>query len=77
MIRRVEDTVLSLSTDTDRAQSQSIVDIATSRLQASLRAISKVAGPEHAYTIAARTLERLTEEVSTDGAPARSSRRTR
>ena len=35
VIRRVEDTVLNLSTAGDGVRSQSIVDIATSRLQAS------------------------------------------
>ena len=72
VIRRVEDTVLSLATATDGARNQSIVDIATSRLQASLRAITNVAGPEQARTIVARTLEQLTEEVSPNVSTARS-----
>ena len=71
VIRRVEDTVLSLAAANDDARHQSIVDIATSRLQASLRAITNVAGSEHARTIVARTLQQLTEEDSTNGPPAR------
>ena len=74
MIRRVEDTVLSLSTAADGVRNQSIVDIATSRLQASLRAITTVAGADRARTIVARTLEKLTEEVNTSGSPERSAR---
>ena len=74
VIRRVEDTVLSLATAADGARNQSIIDIATSRLDASLRAITNVAGPEQARTIVAQTLEQLTEEVSANGSPARSAR---
>ena len=70
VIRRVEDTVLSLATAKHGARDQAIVDIATSRLQASLRAITNVAGSEQARTIVACTLEQLTEEGGTDGAPA-------
>ena len=67
VIRRVEDTVLSLAAAADGVRDRSIVDIATSRLQASLRAITNVAGPEEARTIVARTLAKLTTEVSADG----------
>ena len=77
VIRRVEDTVLSLAAATDGACNQSIVDIATSRMQASLRAITNLAGPEQARIIVARTLEQLTKELSTNGAPARSARSAR
>ena len=72
VIRRVEDAVLSLSTVADGVRNQSIVDIATSRLQSSLRVISTVAGPDQARTIVARTLDKLTEEVSANGSPTRS-----
>ena len=41
VIRRVEDMVLRLATAAHGVRSQSVVDIATSRLQASLRAICK------------------------------------
>lgn len=67
MIRRVEDTVLSLGAAADGVRDRSIVDIATSRLQASLRAITDVAGSGEARTIVARTLKQLTEEVSANG----------
>ena len=77
VIRRVEDTVLSLATAADGVRDQSIVDIATSRLQASLRAITDVAGPDQARTIVARTMEQLAEEVSANGSPARSARSAR
>ena len=77
VIRRVEDTVLSLSTAADGVHNQSIVDIATSRLLASLRAIATVAGSDQARTIVARTLEQLTEEVSANGSSARSARSAR
>ena len=72
VIRRVEDTVLSLATASDGARRQSVVDIATCRLQASLRAITNVAGPDQARAIVAETLDALTEEVSANGSPARS-----
>ena len=72
VIRRVEDTVLSLTAAADGARDRSIVDIATSRLQASLRAIHNVAGPDEARNIVARTLEQLTEEVRANGSTARS-----
>lgn len=72
VIRRVEDTVLSLAMATDGGPNQSIVDIATSRLHDSLCAIAKVAGADQARTIVARTLEELTEEAGTNGLPARS-----
>ena len=71
VIRRVEDAVLSLST-ADGVRSQSIVNIATSRLHASLRAIATVAGPNRAQTIVKNALEHITEEVSANGSPARS-----
>ena len=74
VIRRVEDTVLNLSTAGDGVRSQSIVDIATSRLQASLRAIANAVGAEEARTIIARTLDQLTEEGSSNGSHARSTR---
>ena len=77
VIRRLEDTVLILSTAADGVRSQSIVDIATSRLQASLRAIANAVGADEARTITARTLERLTEEGSANGLHARSTRRAR
>ena len=77
VIRRVEDTVLSLSTAADGIRSQSIVDIATSRLQASLRAIANTVGADEARTITARTLEQLTEEGSANGTHARSNRSAR
>ena len=70
VIRRVEDTVLSLATDAHGPRNQSIIDIATSRLHASLRAITSVAGPEHARTIVAQTMEQLTQEVNANGSPA-------
>ncbi len=70
MIRRVEDTVLSLATDSARAGNQSIVGIAKSRLNASLRAITQVAGADQARTIVARTLKEITEEVNANGSPA-------
>ena len=72
VIRRVEDAVLSLSTAGDGIRSQSIVDIATSRLQASLRAIANTVGPDEARIIAVRTLEQLTKEGSANGSHARS-----
>ena len=75
VIRRVEDAVLSLSTAADGIRSQSIVDIATSRLQASLRAIAKTVGADEARTIAVRTLEQLTKEGSPNGSHARSTQR--
>ena len=71
VIRRVEDAVLSLST-ADGVRNQSIVNIATSRLHASLRAIATVAGPNRAQTIVKNALEHITEEVSVNGSPARS-----
>ena len=74
VIRRVEDTVLSLSSTADSAGNQSIVDIATSRLQASLRIIANVAGAQVARTIVARTLDQFIKEGSANGSPARSSR---
>ena len=77
VIRRVEDTVLSLSTATDGVRSQSIVDIATSRLHASLRAIANAVGAEEARTITIRTLDQLTTEGSTNGPHARSTRSAR
>ena len=64
VIRRVEDTVLSLAAASDGARKQSIVDIARSRLKASLRAITDVAGPDQAQTIVAGTLKQLNEENS-------------
>ncbi len=67
VIRRVEDAVLSLSTTADGVRSQAVVDIATSRLQASLRAIATVAGPDRTRTIVEDALEHITEEVSSDG----------
>ena len=70
VIRRVEDAVLSLSRGADGIRSQSVVDIATSRLQASLRAITNVAGTDQARTIVARTLEQLSKEVRSNGSPA-------
>ena len=72
VIRRVEDAVLSLSTTADGVRSQAVVDIATSRLQASLRAITTVAGPARTRTIVEHALEHITEEVSANGSPARS-----
>ena len=72
VIRRVEDAVLSVSTASDRARSRSAVDIATSRLQESLRAIARIAGPDQAHTIVTRTLANVTEEVTANGSPARS-----
>ena len=77
VIRRVEDRLLSRATAKDGVRSQSIVDIATSRLRTSLRAITNVAGSEQARTIVARTLEQLTEEVNANGAPARRARSAR
>ena len=77
VIRRVEDTVLSLSTVADGIRRQSIVDIATSRLQASLRVIANTVGADEARTITARTLEQLTEEVSANGSSASSTRSAR
>ena len=77
VIRRVEDTVLNLSTAGDGVRSQSIVDIATFRLQASLRAIANAVGAEEARTIIARTLDQLTEEGSPNGSHARSTRSAR
>ena len=74
VIRRVEDAVLTLSTVTDSVRNQSVVDIATSRLQASLRAITTVAGADRARTIVTHTLEQLTEEARTIGSPERSTR---
>ena len=67
VIRRVEDTVLSLAAAADGVRDRSIVDIATSRLQESLGAIKSVVGPEEARNIVARILEQLTEEGRTDG----------
>ena len=67
VIRRVEDAVLSLSTTADGVRSQSVVDIATSRLHASLRAIATVAGPDRTRTIVEDALGRITEEVSANG----------
>ena len=72
VIRRVEDAVLSLSTSADGVRSQSVVDIATSRLHDSLCAIANVAGADRARTIVARALEHVTEEVSANGSSARS-----
>ena len=77
VIRRVEDTVLSLSTRAGGVHSQSIVDIATSRLQASLRAIANAVGPDGARTITVRALKQITKEGSTNGSPERSTRSTR
>ena len=70
VIRRVEDAVLSLSTAADGVRNRSVVDIATSRLRASLRAITKVAGADRAREIAACTLDELTEEVTSNGSSA-------
>ena len=69
VIRRIEDAVLGHSPGADGIRKQSVVDIATSRLQASLRAITDVAGTDQARIIVARTLEHLTEEVSANGSP--------
>ena len=77
VIRRVEDTVLNLSTVSDGIQSQSVVDIATSRLQASLRAIAKTVGSEEALTITVRTLDQITKEGIANGSHARSTRSAR
>lgn len=70
VIRRVEDAVLSLSTAADGVRNRSVVDIATSRLRASLRAITNVAGADRARAIATRTLDELTEEVTSNGSSA-------
>ena len=72
VIRRVEDTVLSLALATDDVRSQSIVDIATSRLRASLCAITNVAGTDEARAIVVRTLEQLKREGTANGSPTRS-----
>ena len=77
VIRRVEDAVLGLSTAEDEIRSQSIVDIATSRLQASLRAIANTVGADEARTITVRTLEQLTKEVSANGSHAGSAQSAR
>ncbi len=77
VIRRVEDTVLSLTAAPDHAHDRSIVEIATSRLQASLRAIANVAGPGEARTIVARTLDQLTEEVRANGSTTQRDRSSR
>ena len=77
VIRRVEDTVLSLPTVADGLRSQSVVDIATSRLEASLRAIANAVGADEARTITTRTLARLTKEGSVNGSHARSTRSAR
>ena len=74
VIRRVEDAVLSGAVDADSPHNQSIVDIATSRLQVSLRAITAVAGTDTAHSIVDCTLKQLAEEVSANGTPARSAR---
>ena len=72
VIRRVEDAVLSLSTAADGVRNQAVADIATARLQESLRAIARAVGADRARTIVASTLEHVTEEVSANGSPARS-----
>ena len=78
VIRRVEDAVLSLAADANGPHNQSILDIATSRLQASLRAITNVAGTDEAHSIVARILKQLAaKEVSANGTPARSARSAR
>ena len=71
-IHRVEDAVLSLSTAADGVSSQAVVDIATSRLYSSLRAIASVVGADGARSIVAETLEDITEEDMGSGSPARS-----
>ena len=77
VIRRVEDTVLSLATAANGVRDQSIVDIATSRMQASLRTITNVAGLDQARTIVDRTMDQLNEEAGANGSPARSARSAR
>ncbi|MCY4482207.1 MAG: hypothetical protein OXC12_04960 [Spirochaetaceae bacterium] len=72
VIRRVEDRVLSLSVDVDGVQSQSIVDIATSRLRISLHAIARTVGADEARTITNRTLEQLSKEERVNGSHTRS-----
>ena len=77
VIRRVEDTVLSLSTVADGIRSQSVVDIATSRLQSSLQAMANAVGIDEARTITVRTLEQITKEGIANGSHARSTRSAR
>ena len=77
VIRRVEDAVLSLAASPDGPHNRPILDIATSRLHASLRAITNVVGTDEAHSIVARTLKQLTEEVSPNGTSARSARSAR
>ncbi|MDE0024766.1 MAG: hypothetical protein OXP69_10180 [Spirochaetaceae bacterium] len=77
VIRRVEDTVLSLSSVADGLRIQSVVDIATSRLQTSLRAIANAVGSDEARIITARTLKQITKEGNANGSHARSTRITR
>ena len=77
VIRRVEDTVLSLSTVADGIRSQSIVDIATSRLQSSLQAMANAIGIDEARSITVRALEQITKEGIANGSHARSTRSAR
>ena len=77
VIRRVEDTTLSISAAADGTKNQSVVNIATSRLRTTLRAITNVAGVDEARTIVARTLDELIKEGSANGSPARSARNAR
>ena len=77
VIRRAEDTMLSVSADADGAKNQSVVHIATSRLRTTLRAITNVTGADEARTIVARTLDDLIKEGSANGSHARSARSAR
>ena len=77
VIRRVEDTVLNLPTVASGLRSQSVVDIATSRLQASLRLIANAVGSNEARNITVRTLEQITKEGIANGSHARSTRSAR
>ena len=61
VIRGAEDTVLSLAATAHGPRHESIVDIAASRLDASLRAITNVAGPHRARAIIARTMNQFYE----------------
>ena len=67
VMRRVEDAVLSAATAADCARSRSAVNIATSRLHESLRAIARHVGPDQAEAIVTRTLAHVTEEVRANG----------
>ena len=72
VIRRVEDTVLTLPIVADDVRTQSVVEIATSRLRTSLRAIANTAGADTARMIADRTLDQLAKEGTSNGSLTRS-----